>query len=318
MKNIALLLLFFPLTSFAGACDPIPGAKPETVVDYTNYAPKYSGINGHCGTSAREYDACKFFLEDHLAGKSNAVMAAVPQKGGTSYLFGGIYKGAALERSLGVQGGCVRVFVLDRFATQYKGKSINGKSKMDIVTRDKKSALTARVNNTTGELLPIGRAKIIRNKAKRKLARNVEAVGELPASLSESEMAANSRAINGYSPEEEFIPVPERRPTQSWDKPVDTQAQADSQSNAVNAAAAALPLAQQYEAQRKAKAAATANAVTTPVVDNRMPASTVSEKTPIEYHPRSVFWGTTSDDLDTRSKPAEKKQDIKIDLPENQ
>jgi len=144
-----------PLHAFAGNndCRPITN-EPAFVQKFTNYAPaaRPGDMNGRCGTSASGYDACKFLLEDHLAGRASVVMVAVPQKGGTSDLFGGIYQGKALEQGLGTNN-CIRVFAGDRYNTQS-----NGMSKMDVVTRAESSRLTQLVNQSQGPLYLLGRA----------------------------------------------------------------------------------------------------------------------------------------------------------------
>lgn len=141
----------------------MPGPRVER---FTNYAPRAGGINGRCGTSASGYDACKFFLEDHLEGRSDAVMIAVPQRGGTSHLFGGIYQGVALENSLGTSGRCIRLFAGDRYAT-----SSNNMSKADVCTRDQRSNVTQRINMASGEVRPLGRAPRLR-RPQRRVQRN--------------------------------------------------------------------------------------------------------------------------------------------------
>lgn len=132
-------------------CTPVSG-KNEYVKRFTNYSPIQGGINGRCGTSASGRDACKYFLEDYLSNSAPAVMGAVPQRGGTQRLFGGMYRGVALERSLGSKN-CIRLIVGDRYSS-----TSNNMSKMDIVTRHARSAITARVNMARGELQPLGRA----------------------------------------------------------------------------------------------------------------------------------------------------------------
>jgi hypothetical protein len=162
-----------PLPALAADCQPI-NSKSASIEKFTNYAPIAApgSMNGFANTSASGYPAGNFALEDHLAGKAPAVMGAVPQKGGTSDLFGGIYQAVALQKSLGVSK-CIKVFAGDR----YNSKS-NGKSKMDIVTRSVRSKTTVRVNLAQGELRPLGRAPNMKY-PRRKIARNVLALAPI-------------------------------------------------------------------------------------------------------------------------------------------
>lgn len=148
------------LVTLVGICslDVAAAPKPDNackskgyatrVAKLTNYAPaaRPGDMNGRCGTSASGYDACKFLLEDCLntAGGCDTVMAAVPQSGGTSFMYGGIYRCRELEQQLGVNG-CLQIFAGDRYNTKS-----NGLSKADIVTRKESSAITERVNNLNG------------------------------------------------------------------------------------------------------------------------------------------------------------------------
>jgi hypothetical protein len=151
----ATILLPLLVEARANACQPISDS-PEWVGRFTNYAPSVGGINGRCGRSASGLDACAFTLESYLRGSGTGVMAAVPQRGGTSHLFGGAYRARALENALSVNG-CVRVIVGDRY-----GRGSNNRSKMDIVTERARSPVASAVNRAQGELVPLGRAPGIR------------------------------------------------------------------------------------------------------------------------------------------------------------
>lgn len=170
---LTLTLSVLAVPSFAAECTPIKQAKTYQVKKFTNYAPlKAPGsMNGRCGTSASGYDACKFLLEDYLEGKAPAVMGAVPQTGLNSDLFGGIYQAEALENGIGT-GKCIKVFAGDRYAKRIQGQ------KMDIVTREVRSKLTAKVNLARGDLKPLGRAPKLRY-PKRKITPNVKAMAPI-------------------------------------------------------------------------------------------------------------------------------------------
>lgn len=164
MKNLLLIVLALNSTlSMAGqGCNPL-NKQPFTVRKFTNYAPSAGGINGRCGTSASGLNACKYTLEDYMKGSAPSVMGAVPQRGGTSEMFGGMYRAVALEQKLG-NPGCIKVIVADHY-----GAGSNNKSKMDIVTKKVKSNITQKVNSASGKMYIIGRAKGV--KATRKVTR---------------------------------------------------------------------------------------------------------------------------------------------------
>lgn len=168
------VLSLAPLSVFAnGVCKPITD-RVEYVHQFTNYAPVTAPgpMNGNPNTSASGYPAKNFLLEDYLAGRADAVMGAVPQRGGTSHLFGGIYQARALEKGIGTDR-CIRVFAGDRYNTKS-----NYMSKMDIVTHSVRSNLTRQVNLSRGELIPLGRAPKLRQ-PRRKIQRAPEAVAQV-------------------------------------------------------------------------------------------------------------------------------------------
>jgi uncharacterized protein YaiE (UPF0345 family) len=80
-------------------------------------------------------------------------MGAVPQRGGSSNLFGGTYRAVGVERAIG-SNKCITVIAADRYAT-----SSNNKYKMDIVTRAIRSPEASAVNQIRpgNHLVPLGR-----------------------------------------------------------------------------------------------------------------------------------------------------------------
>ncbi len=170
IHSLALLSLAPAAQAQAQGCQPI--APGKTISQCTNYAPAAGGTNGSCGKSASGFDACKFFLEDHLAGKAPVVMGAVAQKGGSSELFGGVYQAVAIQQTLGTSQ-CIKVFAGDRY-----GKGSNNKSKMDIVTREKQSKTTSKVNLAKGPLLPLGRVTGLKV-PQRKISLDVQAMAPI-------------------------------------------------------------------------------------------------------------------------------------------
>lgn len=185
LKYFALVVALsasIPASSFA--CTPV-GQAEISVKKFTNYSPLNGGINGRCGTSASGLNACKYFLEDYLAEKTNAVMVAVPQpdcpkgykwvgKGKKKRkvactnkcpefqnpeLFGGTYRSANFEKALATGLGkpvsCVQLAAGDRYGT-----SGNCVDKMDVVTRKGVSKYSKIINDTMlipGSMIPLGR-----------------------------------------------------------------------------------------------------------------------------------------------------------------
>jgi hypothetical protein len=137
---------------------------------FTNYTPSssYSSMQGKCGRSASGINACAFRFEDHVKGNVPAVMTAVAQRGGSSNLFGGIYRLDPIENTAGV--GCVIALVGDRYAS-----SSNGKDKMDVITEQNSSYARA-INSARGNVRPVGTMREFRN-TKRELIRDRCAVG---------------------------------------------------------------------------------------------------------------------------------------------
>jgi hypothetical protein len=207
LTSVAFAFAFGLSPVASGACSPIDNSS-VTIRQFTNYAPMAGGINGQCGHSAtvlpghrKPMDACKYFLEDYLTGKTNAVMAAVPQKRGSSFMFGGVYRGVALENSINryyhQQVPCLRVAVGDHYGT-----GSNNKYKMDIVTRDRISRLTKVVNATRGTLVPLGRIANL-PPPYQKIQRNPEAMAPLTNGTS---------GARSYASLPSQVPVPTARP----------------------------------------------------------------------------------------------------------
>lgn len=109
----------------------------------TNYEPQRGGRNGRCGRSATQgVNACNYFLDDHARGLVDGAVAAVPQIGGNSFMFGGVFHAMALEeQGVKTPRGCVLVHMADHY-----GLASNNWSKVDIVTRAY-SRLADEVNN---------------------------------------------------------------------------------------------------------------------------------------------------------------------------
>jgi hypothetical protein len=111
-------------------------------------------------------DACDYTIDDHLERGGAGVMVAVPQKGGTANLFGGIYRLNALHSRLGRD--CVIGIVGDRYAA-----NSNNKRKMDVVTKPR-SKYGAKIHNASGQVSLVGSLKSFRN-TQRIIRRNAQA-----------------------------------------------------------------------------------------------------------------------------------------------
>lgn len=136
----------------------------STVKQTTYYMPTHGGINGKCGTSASGYNACNYPLENH---SKNWVMAAVPQKGGTSGMFGGLYSAPYIAKKIGASS--VKIGAGDRY-----GGGSNHKCKMDVVVKTK--ATGNKINNASGTLSKIGTIKDAIGEPKRTVKRKPAAI----------------------------------------------------------------------------------------------------------------------------------------------
>jgi hypothetical protein len=149
---------------------PAPSGNQYMIRDFTNYSPRGARgtMNGKCEQSnvykdaldekrggPMKHGACNYELEDHLAGKTNAVMGAVPLKGKASNLLGAIYKGIALDKAIGSSG--TYIYVGDTYGKGWHTREC----KMDIITKAVKSELTDKVNRAKGgELIKLARGEI--------------------------------------------------------------------------------------------------------------------------------------------------------------
>ena len=148
---VSILGAFFAGSALAGtqcATDPnleIRGGQAFFQVQrVTNYEPQRGGTNGRCGRSAtRGVNACRHFLDDHVRGQADSAVGAVPQRGGNSFMFGGVFHAVSLEKE-GVNSptGCVYVSMADHY-----GRGSDFRYKVDIVTRAH-SRLADEVNNS--------------------------------------------------------------------------------------------------------------------------------------------------------------------------
>jgi hypothetical protein len=145
------ILLSTPAWADPDSCprDPLIDLRNRPVLfrvnKFTNYEPMRRGINGRCGRSATPgMDACQYMLDDHVKGNIDGAMAAVPQRGGNSYMYGGVFHAVALEEEgIRRQNGCLLLHMADRYGT-----GSNGMSKVDVVTWPF-SKLAAPVNNAS-------------------------------------------------------------------------------------------------------------------------------------------------------------------------
>lgn len=173
-----LAMLLSPALAQAG-CTPIAGRSAVTVNFMTYYAPAYGGTNGRCGRSASGLNACSYYLEDHMKGKTRATFAAVAQKGGSSKMFGGLFVASSLAKFVGAE--CILIAAGDRY-----GKGSNSKSKMDVVVRKldiegKYSTIGSKFHGRSGTFLPAGRLPDLK-KPQRKVSRATDAVAAIPPS----------------------------------------------------------------------------------------------------------------------------------------
>lgn len=261
--SLALVMAFTEKSEAAAACSPAAAqSAPYRVNYFTNYAPTVGGINGSCGKSASGKDACQFFLEDFLSGRTSAVMIAIPQydcppdgfkwvrpKGGKKYkvacrsrcpgfynpdMFGGLYRSEEFELSLrrhGIQASCVPLAADDRYA-----KSESCKSKIDMVTRHPVSRLSGIINNIRNtNLVPIGRSNNVTPPVRR-IERNPQAVAPVG---DYSEQPRHS---------EQARPVPRRGRRNVYVQPEMPSREEDDSQAAASAAAATYYTT--YEAQR--------------------------------------------------------------------
>ncbi len=173
-----LAMLLSPALAQAG-CTPIAGRSAVTINHMTYYAPAYGGTNGRCGRSASGLNACSYYLEDHMKGKTRATFAAVAQKGGSSKMFGGLFVATSLAKMVGAN--CILIAAGDRYGT-----GSNNKSKMDVVVRKldiqgKYSTIGSKFHGRSGTFLPAGRLPDLK-KPQRKVSRASDAVAAIPPS----------------------------------------------------------------------------------------------------------------------------------------
>jgi hypothetical protein len=123
-----LFLGLLPIQN-AHACEPV--GKGITIKNITYYSPwSDHEMNGTHSTSASGIPAGNHSFEDFIEGKTDFIMGAVPQKRGTSFLWGGYYRAVAVEKSTGKKT-CIVVRTRDRFAKKY-----DGFNKLDLVTKE--------------------------------------------------------------------------------------------------------------------------------------------------------------------------------------
>lgn len=172
---ILSLSLLVPLEALAlspycseGRSESVRARKPREarIGQHTYYIPWEKGRNGRCGRSATGLDACKFPMEDHLAGRAPFAMAAVSQEGGSAALFGGVYRMDSLQKQLSQP--CVIVAAADRY-----GEDSDGLNKMDIVVRTRHTG--EKFNQKRGHGKLVGTLEGFRNGEARSINRMPEA-----------------------------------------------------------------------------------------------------------------------------------------------
>lgn len=160
--------------AFGGGCDSAPIGPAVKIGTFTYYAPEKGGTNGSPNKSKSGKPARNHYFEDYLEGKAESVMGAVPQTGGSGDLYGGKYRASTIEKLVG-SSKCILIIAADAY-----GARSNGKSKMDIATRntEDKEPKLSKFNKKSGELLPLGRDESI-PMPKRKIARNAAAASKI-------------------------------------------------------------------------------------------------------------------------------------------
>ena len=125
---------------------------------FTHYAPGQgsSSMQGSCKTVAlqkygAEFDPCVYNLENFASGARDAVTAAVPQRGGSSGMFGAVYQ---FDHVL-VGGKPLKVRAIDHYNTQS-----DCLCKMDLASKNMGAVPT---DNGQGEATIIGAVEKFRN-----------------------------------------------------------------------------------------------------------------------------------------------------------
>ena len=129
--------------------------RPASYDFMTIYKPQDGGINGRCGGGGgtRPMDPCKHFLDDHLPGRVQCVVAATQRNGGTSSVYGCVGEATTMNQRFGKP---VKICFADVYAGsqdphKIKGKH-RGKSKFDVAIRSR-SPLQAKVT-------PVGQGQV--------------------------------------------------------------------------------------------------------------------------------------------------------------
>lgn len=150
--------------------------KPASYDFMTVYKPQDGGINGRCGGGGgtAPMDPCKNFLDDHLPGRTQCVVAATQRNGGSASVYGCIGEASTMNARFGKP---VKICFADVYAGsqdphKLKGKQ-RGKSKFDVAIRSR-SPLQAKVTPPgQGQVTCKGRtpgAQNVARKAERKPA----------------------------------------------------------------------------------------------------------------------------------------------------
>lgn len=198
---------------------PAPSGNQYLIRDFTTYSPRSAPgtMNGYCNQSnvykdaldekrggPMKHGACNYELEDHLAGKTNAVMGAVPLKGKASNLLGAIYKGIALDKAVGASG--TYIYVGDTYGKGWHTREC----KMDIITKANRSELTDKVNRGKGgELIKLARGDI--PSPSRKVLRDPAAL-ESVAPLAQNEEASAKSDVAVAGKKRKYVETPETGP----------------------------------------------------------------------------------------------------------
>lgn len=112
--------------------------RPARYDFMTVYKPQDGGINGRCGGGGgtRPMNPCKHFLDDHLPGRAQCVVAATQRNGGTSSIYGCVGEATTMNQRFGKP---VKICFADVYAGsqdphKMRGRQ-RGKSKFDVAIK---------------------------------------------------------------------------------------------------------------------------------------------------------------------------------------